>query len=152
MTRDVDDQFWTGLSPAQADGQACVICGRSVRGRGAVCVPVGHSATGSPVYACVGSCAYLAQPPAGLLSLPDEALTVAGVAFLHVLERATPTGDPRQAYPDDLVATTIRAAAPLIVAAELRCLATRIQGYPHGHQCLRERADQLDPAGRGDPR
>jgi hypothetical protein len=150
MACDAGDQSWTGLSPVQADGQACVICGRSVHTTGSVHVPIGHSVTGSQVYTCTGFCANLAQPPAGLLPIPDEALTAGGVAFLHVLERATPTCDPWQAYPDDLVATTVRAAAPLIVAAELRRLATEIEGNALGHQHLRERAYQLDPCSSGD--
>lgn len=150
MPRAAGEQLWTGLSPAQAHGQACVICGRSVRIPGLVQVPIGRSVNGSEVYVCVGFCANLAQPPAGCLPIPDEALTAGGVAFLHVLDRTTSTGDSRQANPDDLVATTVRAAAPLIVAAELRRLATQIQGDALGHQYLRERAYQLDPHGSGD--
>lgn len=43
-----------GLTPAQADGLACVVCGADflrvrVRSR-----PVGRSVTGSQVFACVG--------------------------------------------------------------------------------------------------
>lgn len=42
-----------------------------------------------------------------------------------------------RAYPDDLVAETVQAAAPLVVAAELRRVAAE----------LRARATDLDPAG-----
>jgi hypothetical protein len=52
-----------------------------------------------------------------------------------VVERAG--GLWHQAYPDDLVAETVRASAPLVVAAELRRVATE----------LRARASDLDPTG-----
>lgn len=44
----------SGLSPLQADGQACVICGRGYRRetRFTPRRPVGVSDTGSPVFAC----------------------------------------------------------------------------------------------------
>lgn len=83
------------------------------------------------------------------LCIPDDALTAAGAAFLEALARATaatPTGNPRHAYPDDVVAATVQAAAPLIVAAELRRLAEWVMTDVRGHQQLRKRADQLDPA------
>jgi len=48
----------TGLTTAQADGLACVICDRDyLRTRGSRSVPVGRSVTGSQVFACVGRCA-----------------------------------------------------------------------------------------------
>jgi hypothetical protein len=64
-----------------------------------------------------------------------EALTAGGVAFLAVVDRAG--GLLHRAYPDDLVAETVRASAPLVVAAELRQVAAE----------LRTRASDLDPAG-----
>lgn len=141
------EQTWTALGSAQADGLACVICARDYSRHPTQQIPVGRSLTGSQVFACDGACAHLAHRAAGLLHIPDEALTAAGMAFLSALDQATPTGDPHQAYPDDLVNPTILAAAPLIVAAELRRLAGQIQGDAGGHQRLRERADRLDPAG-----
>lgn len=50
------ERRWTGLCAAQADGQACVVCGRNFGVRGSVSVPVGRSRTGSQVFACVGAC------------------------------------------------------------------------------------------------
>jgi hypothetical protein len=91
----------------------------------------------------------------GHLSIPDEALTAAGAAYLAALDvatAATPTGDSRHAYPDDVVTATVQAAAPLIAASELRRMAQRIEGDAHGWRRLKERADQLDPVGRGDVR
>lgn len=140
------EQTWTALGSAQADGLACVICARDYLRQPTSRVPVGRSATGSQVFACDGACADLAYRATGLLHIPDEALTAAGMAFLSALEQATTTGDPQQAYPDDLVNSTILAAAPLIVAAELRHMAEQIQTDAATHQQLRERADQLDPA------
>ncbi len=53
-----NERIWDRLSPAQADGQACVICGRSVSAPGSVGIPAGRSPTGSPVFACrPGDCA-----------------------------------------------------------------------------------------------
>ena len=129
------EQQWSGLSPLQADGRACVVCGRKFRLRGSVAVPVGRSTvTGSQVFACVRGCASEAAALAGGL-VPVEALSAAGTAFLAALEAAG--GDVHRAWPDDLVADTVRAAAPLVVAAELRRIATE----------LRARADELDPLG-----
>jgi hypothetical protein len=151
------ERIWTGLGPTQADGQACVICARSFRARGSVTVPVGRSRTGSQVFACAGECTSCVGAPGGQLQMvPLEALTAAGIAFLEALERATaatPTGDPRHAYPDEVVTATVQAAAPLVVAAELRRIAAEVvdsvsEGV--GQWCaryLRERAEQLDPAG-----
>ena len=47
------------LTPAQADGCACVVCGRDFRGLDDAPPahrPVGHSATGSQVFACAYHC------------------------------------------------------------------------------------------------
>lgn len=149
------ERTWRGgLSPAQADGQACVACGRNFRAKGSVAVPVGRSSTGSQVFACVRGCVDDAAERAGrLVVVPVEALTAAGAALVTALEHATaatPTGDPRHAWPDELVAAIVHAAAPLIVAAELRRLAERIEGDAQGHRWLWQRADQLDPASGGE--
>jgi len=112
--------------------------------------------------ACAGSCAQQAALPAWRLRIPDEAWTAAGIAFLTAIEETT-TGDPRDAYPDDLITPTVRAAAPLIVAAELRRLATQHQprtdlrlsyaqrrhreGIERVRAALTDRAHELDPAG-----
>ena len=66
-----------------------------------------------------------------------EALTAGGAAFLAAADRA---GGVHRAYPDDLVAETVTAAAPLVVAVELRRVAAE----------LRARATDLDPAGGED--
>jgi len=89
------------------------------------------------------------------LHIPDEALTDAGAAFLAALERATDattSKDPRHAYPDEVIAAAVEAAAPLIVAAELRRLAYDLTAFPQGYHHLRQRADQLDAARGGDPK
>ncbi|MDQ3900473.1 MAG: hypothetical protein M3319_08535 [Actinomycetota bacterium] len=89
------------------------------------------------------------------LHIPDEALTAAGAAFLAALEQATeatPSKDPRHVYPDEVIAAAVEAAAPVIVAAELRRLSSEIAVSAPGYHQLRQRADQLDAAGRGDPR
>jgi hypothetical protein len=132
------ERIWTGLDAAAADGLACVICGRGARGRGRASVPVGRSHTGSRVFACVGECAARAVTIPEVLPIPMEALTAGGAAFLATADRA---GGVHRAYPDDLVAETVAAAAPLVVAAELRRVATE----------LITRATDLDPAG-GDSR
>lgn len=145
--------IWTGLSPAQADGRSCVVCGRDyLRDRRPVRrVPVGRAKnTTSQVFACVDRCADRAAArcyPGGEVVISDEALTAAGAAFLHAWDAAvaaTPTGDPRHAHPDDVVTATVAAAAPLIVAAELRHLA----------EVFEHHADTLpvtDPATAPDP-
>lgn len=146
------EQTWNDLAPAQADGLACVICARDYLRQPTQRIPVGRSHTGSQVFACAAGCAEAGR--AGVC-IPDDALTAAGAAFLAALERATaatPTKDPRHAYPDDVVAVTVQAAAPLIVAAEVRRLAQQIEGDVVTAQRLRDRADQLDPAGRGELR
>jgi len=90
------------------------------------------------------------------LRIPDEALTAAGAAFLVALEHATEattSKDPRHAYPDEVIAAAVEAAAPMVVAAELRRLSYEIALFaPAYHYQLLQRADQLDAAGRGDPR
>ena len=130
------ERIWTGLPAAAADGLACLICGRGWRGRGRAAVSVGRSHTGAQVFACVGDCAQRAATIPEVLPIPMEALTAAGVAFLAAADRA---GGVHRAYPDDLVAETVTAAAPLVVAVELRRVAAE----------LRARATDLDPAGGG---
>jgi hypothetical protein len=157
----MSERTWSGLDPAQADGQACVICTQRFRGSGSVWVPVGHSPTGSQVFACAGACAHTALAP-GALQVPTQALIAAGGAFLHALEVAA-GGDLRRAWPDDVVIATVNAAAPLIVATELRRQADSLHreavgGDPKGTafgraaSVLRRRADQLDPHGAGEQR
>jgi hypothetical protein len=93
-------------------------------------------------------------PGAQPLQIPDEALTAAGVAFLAALEQATeatPSKDPRHVYPDEVIAAAVEVAAPVIVAAELRRLSSEIALFVPGYHQLRQRANQLDAAGRGDP-
>jgi hypothetical protein len=159
----MSERMWSGLSPAQADGLACVICGRELTARakhvgsrvGLVWVQVGRSPTGSQVFACAGECTHAATTPAPVL-VPTQALIAAGAAFLRALEVAA-AGDVRRAWPDDVVIATVTAAAPLLVAAELRRLAdTAGLGLPGDGQAhlsrsaLRRRADQLDPEGAGE--
>jgi hypothetical protein len=132
------ERIWTGLPAAAADGLACVICGRGLRGRGRAWVPVGRSHTGAQVFACAGDCAQRAAAIPEVLPIPMDALTAGGAAFLAAADRA---GGVHRAYPDDLVAETVTAAAPLVVAVELRRVAAE----------LRTRANDLDPAG-GDSR
>ena len=129
------ERIWTGLDARAADGLACVICGRGPQGRGRAWVPVGRSHTGAQVFACVGDCADRAVTMPEVLAIPMEALTAGGAAFLAVVDRAG--GLLHRAYPDDLVAETVRVSAPLVVAAELRRVAAE----------LRARASDLDPAG-----
>ncbi|MGH3872398.1 MAG: hypothetical protein ACRDSR_12945 [Pseudonocardiaceae bacterium] len=128
------ERIWTGLPAMAAEGLACVICGRGPRGRGRASVPVGRSHTGSQVFACVGECAARAAAIPEGLAIPMEALTAGGAAFLATADRA---GGVHRAYPDDLVAETVEASAPLVVAAELRRVAAE----------MRTRATDLDPAG-----
>lgn len=163
------ERTWAGLSPAQRDGQACVVCGRSVRVRGSVAVPVGRSSTGSQVFACVGGCAeHAVAAPGGQLVISDEAWAGAGAAFVAVVDRAG--GELHRVWPDDVVEAIVGAVAPLVVAAELRRLAEEFERAArdsgrHGaaytpeaaqgrftalRDCahtLRGRADELDPAG-----
>lgn len=48
------DRVWTHLSDAQAEGEACVMCGRPTTTPGWRGATVGRSEAGSPVYACSG--------------------------------------------------------------------------------------------------
>jgi hypothetical protein len=120
-----------------------------------VSLPVGRSDTGSQVFACEGACAQRATA-SGAVLITEDALTAAGLAFLTALESSG--GDLHRAWPDDLVTAIVTAAAPLIVAAELR----RLASGPQVHQGeiavgvmatvvpvadLTARADLLDPAG-----
>jgi hypothetical protein len=160
MPNNTPDQQFHGLNPAQADGQACVVCGQRLRGRGLVWQPVGRSPSASQVFACAGTCASTAMAPAAVV-IPDEALSAAGSAFNAALEAAG--GDVHRAWPDDLVTATVTAAAPLIVAAELRRLAASSQ-VQHGESPggvtvavipvadLTARANTLDPLGGGERR
>jgi hypothetical protein len=129
------DPLWSGLDPAAADGQACVVCGRSLRFRRSGWLPVGHSPAGLPVFACVGSCAEQVAATPAVVPIPDDALTAGGIALLAVLDRTG--GNPNRANLDDLVAEPVRAATAIVVAAELRRIIAE----------LRTRADELDPAG-----
>ncbi|OLT40008.1 hypothetical protein BJF85_06610 [Saccharomonospora sp. CUA-673] len=55
------EKIITGLTSAQADGLACVVCGRDyLRASGAVSLLVGRSLTGSQVFACEGRCGEVA--------------------------------------------------------------------------------------------
>ena len=140
------ERIWTGLDVVAADGLACVLCGRSFLSRGSrVRLPVGRSDTGSQVFACVGDCAELAGTMPEVLVIPGQALTVGGMAFLMVLDRVG--GDPRQVWHQVLVAATVRAAAPLIVATELHRIVAETTTSELWAGCLRARADELDPAG-----
>ena len=140
------ERIWTGLDVVAADGLACVLCGRSFLSRGSrMRLPVGRSDADSQVFACVGDCAELAGAMPEVLVIPEQALTVGGMALLRVLDRVG--GNPRQAWHGVLVAATVRAAAPLVVAAELRRMATETTTGELWAGCLRARADELDPAG-----
>ena len=44
----------TGLTPLQADGLACVVCGANYLRTRVTHTPVGRSLTGSQVFACTG--------------------------------------------------------------------------------------------------
>lgn len=59
------DTILSGLTSLQADGLACVACGADFLTVAAPQVPIGRSATGSQVFACVGC-------------RPDEVLRTAG--------------------------------------------------------------------------
>jgi len=47
---------WPDLTPIQADGVACVVCGCDYLTTRVTSRPVGRSALGSQVFACVGPC------------------------------------------------------------------------------------------------
>jgi len=55
------DAVLAGLTEAQADGMACVICGTDYQRVRLAHVPVGRSLSGSQVFACVGRCSALAR-------------------------------------------------------------------------------------------
>lgn len=54
-----------GLTPTQADGLACVVCGTDYLLAPVPNVPVGRAVTGSQVFACVDCDPGEPQPPAG---------------------------------------------------------------------------------------
>ncbi|MGB6162024.1 MAG: hypothetical protein WBF75_05530 [Pseudonocardiaceae bacterium] len=140
------ERIWTGLDVLAADGLACVICGRGLLSRGSrVRLPVGRSQSGSQVFACIGDCAAMAETMPEVLTIPGEALAVAGMAFLMVLDRVG--GDPRHVWHGVLVAATVRAATPLVQAAELRRIATDPTTSDRWARSLRSRATELDPTG-----
>ncbi|MGB6164405.1 MAG: hypothetical protein WCF33_00725 [Pseudonocardiaceae bacterium] len=140
------ERIWTGLDVLAADGLACVICGRGLlSGRSRVRLPVGRSDTGSQVFACIGDCAAMAETMPEMLTLPEQALSVAGMTFLMVLDRVG--GDPRHVWHGVLVAATVRAATPLVQAAELRHIATDPTTSDRWARSLRARAIELDPSG-----
>lgn len=140
------ERVWTELDSAAADGLACVVCGRDFRlRRSPARRPVGRSHTGSQVFACVGKCTDRAAATPERVTITGEALTAAGTALLAVLDAAG--GDLNRAYPDDLVLAVVRAAAPLVVAAELRRMAGQVHQGSLWTMALRARADELDPAG-----
>ncbi len=153
---------WRDLDLAQADGWACVVCARDFLRFPTSRVAVGRSVTGSSVMACGGFCAERAVLAGWWLRIPAGAWNAAGVAFLAAMERVTTIGDLRDAYPGELITPTVQAAAPLIVATELRRLVTRHRPrtgppvtygdrwYQEGIErvcaALTRRADELDPA------
>lgn len=55
------DRLWKVLDDQQADGFACVICGRDFVRDPARRLPVGWSVTDSQVFACIGECTDLAD-------------------------------------------------------------------------------------------
>lgn len=155
----MDERIWRGLGPVAAAGRGCVICRSTVRAARGVWLPVGRSQAGSPVFACAGACAETAMAPGAVL-ITEDALAAAAIAFLAALDTAG--GDLSRAYPDDLVTATVTAAAPLIVAAELRRLAAsgQVQHWESAVRVmvallpvadLRTRAAALEPAGMGEP-
>ena len=73
------ERVWTGLDARAADGLACVMCGRGLRGRGRSWVSVGRPHTGAQVFACIGDCADRAETTPDVLAIPMEALAAGGV-------------------------------------------------------------------------
>lgn len=53
----MNERIWPQLTPAQADGLACVICECDYLSYHVSHVPVGRSVTGSQVFACAAACA-----------------------------------------------------------------------------------------------
>jgi hypothetical protein len=51
------EHIWPGLTAAQADGLACVVCASDYLTDHTPHRPVGRSHTGSQVFACAGACA-----------------------------------------------------------------------------------------------
>jgi hypothetical protein len=123
------ERVWEGLSTGQGDGRACVACGRDYlhsRQSPTRRVPVGRSlSTGSQVFACVGECAVRAAVrcyPGGVMAISGVALSEATRA-LHratAVEGMTVVGDPLRV--GEVVCAVVAAAAPLVIAAELRRL------------------------------
>lgn len=126
----MSERIWEGLNTGQGDGRACVTCGRDyLHSHQAPTrrIPVGRShSTGSQVFACAGECLTRAEVrcyPGGAVALSGVAIAEATRA-LHrtvIVGDLTPPGDPRQVQ--ELVCATVAAAAPLLIAAELRWLA-----------------------------
>lgn len=122
-------RIWEGLSTGKADGRACVICGRdylTTRRAPAPRVPVGRAlSTGSQVFACVGDCAGRAATrcyPGGAMALSGVALAKAATAVhSHAIRELTAPEDPLRV--GEVVCEVVAAAAPLVIAAELRWLA-----------------------------
>jgi hypothetical protein len=50
------ERVWRGLSPARADGLACVVCAADYLTVATARRPVGRSETGSQVFACLPGC------------------------------------------------------------------------------------------------
>jgi hypothetical protein len=50
------EDLWTGLDAVQANGLACVTCGRNYLHHRVAHQPVGRSHTGSQVFACADTC------------------------------------------------------------------------------------------------
>jgi len=48
------EKIITGLTPLQADGLACVVCGANYLRIRVPHIPVGRSLTGSQIFACAG--------------------------------------------------------------------------------------------------
>jgi hypothetical protein len=123
------ERIWEGLNTGQGDGRACVTCGRDyLHSRQAPTrrVPVGRAlSTGSQVFACVGECAARATVrcyPGGVMAISGIALAQATRA-LHratAVEGTTVVGDPLRVA--EVVCAVVAAAAPLLIAAELRRL------------------------------
>lgn len=123
------ERIWEGLNSGQAAGRACVVCARdhlSPRRAPVRRVVVGRDrSTGSPVFACAGVCATQAAVRCyrgGAMALSSVALGEATRA-VHRASAVTGTGlvgDPLRV--GEVVVALVAAAAPLVIAAELRCL------------------------------
>ena len=73
---------------------------------------------------------------AAVPAVPAAALSAAWDAFM--------AAEDRDADYAMVLRAAVQAAAPLIVVAELRRLAERIEGDARGHEVLRERAGELE--------